>query len=226
MPKSKGPDFEAEFISAIRTNVTLVLDSLDAKDPGLMKRIATFASRFDYAVAEVEKKIRKDEMFRAWFAKDPGKQKIHENIAAVFIAKIPGVKDFTQLGHNALVVFQGVVSPRREVHGRGASATAKTIDFEWNYKGIRVLASHKYTKQSGGAQDNQYHDLQEFIRQANESNLQNTLFLALADGDYYNLADTGSRMTKLQRLQDIANKRNVFALTTGDLASWMNATIR
>lgn len=51
---------------------------------------------------------------------------------------------------------------------------AKTIDFEWDYKGYKIYASHKYTKDRGGAQDNQYKDLQEFIRQCRESTLKKT----------------------------------------------------
>lgn len=221
MPKKRKPDFEKEFVKAIRDNLTMVIDLLDKNDAGLSKRIATFASRFDFAVAEVKKKIRKDEMFRAVFAKDPGKQKIHENIAAAYIARIPGVRDFIQLGHDALVVFQGAVSSRKDVRRRGATMTAKTIDFMWEYKGKKIYASHKYTKQSGGAQDNQYRDLQEFIRQANESNLPNTYFLAIADGKYYALTDSGTNAPKIERLKNLANRRNVFALTTGDVEGWM-----
>lgn len=218
MPK---PDYEGEFVRAIRTNLTKVIDQLDIGDTGLSKKIGTFASRFAFAVDTVEKKIRDDEMFRAFFAKDPGKQKIHENIAAAFIECMPGVSNFKQLAHDSLVVIQGAVRSRKDVRAEGATARAKTIDFSWSFCSKDVYASHKYTKQGGGAQDNQYRDLQEFIREANESNLKNTYFLAIADGEYYGTADMNSQTTKLQHLKDISNRRNVLALSIDELEEWM-----
>lgn len=218
---SKEPDYNNDFITACRANLSNVLTLLEAKDPGLAKKIQTFSSRFNFPVADIEQKIRDDEVFRAIFAKDPGKQKIHENIAARFIKEIEGVEDFEQLGHDALVVFQGAVSSRKEARERGAAATAKTIDFRWTYNGKQVYASHKYTKESGGMQDSQYKDLQEFTDEANKSNLKDTYFLALADGPYYSLSDRGAGTTKLMRLKNMANRINVFALTTGELEEWL-----
>lgn len=215
------PDYEGEFVRAIRVNLTRVIDQLDAKNKGLAKKVNTFASRFEFAVDAVEQKIREDEMFRAFFAKDPGKQKIHENIAAAFIHRMPKVENFNQLAHDGLVVIQGAVRSRKDVRAEGATARAKTIDFSWDMCGKKVYASHKYTKHSGGAQDNQYRDLQEFIREANESNRRDACFLAIADGDYYNGTDSNSHTTKLQHLKDLANRRNVFALPIDELEEWM-----
>lgn len=218
MPK---PDYEEAFVRAIRANLVKVIEQLDAGDAGLEKKIATFSSRFAFAADAVEQKIRADEMFRAFFAKDPGKQKIHENIAAAFIERMPGVENFKQLAHDGLVVIQGAVRPRKEVRAEGATARAKTVDFMWDLHGTKIYASHKYTKQGGGAQDNQYRDLQEFIREANESNLRNAYFLAIADGDYYKSTDANAHTTKLQHLKDLANRRNVFALSIDELEAWM-----
>lgn len=216
------PNYEDEFVQAIRANLTRVIEQLDAGDTGLLKKIGTFASRFELAIDVVEQKIREDEMFRAFFAKDPGKQKIHENIAAAFIEHTPGVEDFEQLAHDKLVVIQGAVRSRKEVRAEGATARAKTIDFMWSTRGKKIYVSHKYTKGSGGGQDNQYRDLQEFIREANESNLRDTYFLAIADGDYYDRTDTNSHTTKLQHLKDLANRRNVFALSIDELETWLS----
>lgn len=215
------PDYEGAFMRAIRANLTKVIEQLDTGDSGLSKKIGTFASRFEFTVEAVEKKIRNDEMFRAFFAKDPGKQKIHENIAAAFIERMSGVEDFKQLAHDGLVVVQGAVRSRKEVRAEGATARAKTIDFMWDLCGKKIYASHKHTKGGGGGQDNQYKDLQEFIREANESNRHDAYFLAIADGDYYNATDTNSKTTKLQHLKDLANRRNVFALSIDELEAWM-----
>lgn len=160
-------------------------------------------------------------MFRAFFAKDPAKQKIHENIAASFIESLPGVKNFKQLGHGDMFVLRGGVLSHEEYKKSGATTKAKTIDFSWSINGKNIYASHKYTRASGGAQDNQYADLQEFIREANDSNLANTYFLAIADGDYYKMKDSTAGVPKIDRLKRLANQRNVFALSIGELEAWL-----
>lgn len=217
------PNFDKAFVEAIRKNLDLVVSLLDTKEKGMMQKIKTFSSRFDFIENEIEEKIRKDKIFRAVFAKDPGKQKLHENIAAVFIKKIPLVKKFTQLSHGALQLISGAVMSKKDAKKIGATAQAKTIDFTWISCGFTIYASHKYTKSSGGAQDNQYKDLKDFISEANHSNLSKTIFLAIADGSYYSSKDSESGGTKLQRLKDLANRRNVFALTSEELEKFLQS---
>ena len=48
---------------------------------------------------------------------------------------------------------------------------SKSIDFSWNTKDYTIYASHKYTKDEGGHQTNQYEDLQNFITAANNSSM-------------------------------------------------------
>ncbi len=211
------PDFEKEFIRAIRRNLTDVVGQLDLENEGLLKKIDTFSTRFKFPESAIRRQIRNDEMFRAFFAKDPGKQKIHENIAADFIRKIPTVEDFKQLSHGALQLVRGGIFPKKEALRMGTTAQAKTLDFSWKTGKSNIFASHKYTKSSGGAQDNQYNDLKDFISEANDSNLPDTIFLAIADGNYYQLFDTEARVKKIQRLKDLANRRNVFAVTSVEL---------
>src|SRR3989344_4476070 len=52
------PDFEKNFIQAIRANLLEVIIQLDAGDKNLRKKIDTFSSRFKFLKSEVEKKIR------------------------------------------------------------------------------------------------------------------------------------------------------------------------
>ena len=111
---------------------------------------------------------------------------------------------------------------KKEVKERGGTGEAKTLDFEWQSKGKQIYASHKYTKDGGGGQDNQYRDMKDFIREANKSHTPNTIFLAIADGPYYGMNDTGSRTTKLQNLQYLANRTNVFALSGEELEEFLN----
>lgn len=183
----------------------------------------TFSSRFGFPIKTIKRKVKEDVMFRAFFAKDPAKQKIHENIAARFIKSLPSVRDFHQLGHAALFVLRGGILTQKEYKKSGATSKAKTIDFSWTTSKKTVYASHKYTRASGGAQDNQYSDLQEFIREANESNLPNTYFVAIADGNYYKTRDAVAGVLKTERLKRLANRRNVFSLTIGELEQWLES---
>lgn len=218
---ARAPDYEAEFVAAIRRNLEKVLADLEAGNRGLKKKIATFSSRFDFLEAEIEQKMRDDPMFRAWFAKDPGKQKLHENAAAAFIQDLPGVEDFIQRGHNELQLIGGAVVPRKEIRAQGASTRAKSIDFTWRVGPIEYCASHKYTKEGGGGQDSQYEDLKAFIREANDSSKPDRIFLAIADGAYYSRTDSETHTTKLERLKGLANRRTVFALRIDDIEAFM-----
>lgn len=217
------PDYEGEVVRAARANMAEVIPMLDVRDKDLLEKIDNFSERFGFDPAEVEKKIRLDQMFLARFAKDPGKQGIHEKLAAKFIESLPGVKNFKVLGKNSMVVLRGAVVPRRTIRASGASRTAKTLDFEWEICGKKIYASHKYTGllRGGGAQHNQYEDVAKFIEEANPSNLRNTLFLAIVDGDYYKGNDTGAGTTRLGALQRLANGRNVFALSSHELESFL-----
>lgn len=204
------PDYEGEFIKQLRKNAAAIPAQLAAGDKNLAKKIATFAERHGYSVGRIVKKIKEDLVFAAHFAVDPAKQKIHENIAAKHIKKLKNVQNFNQLSHGALSVLQGAVMSRVELLARGGTSRAKTIDFMWITCGKRVYASHKYTRGEGGAQDNQYADMQQFIREARDSTLKDTIFIAIADGEYYN-------KSRIDNLKSLANERNVFAIPIEEL---------
>ena len=149
------------------------------------------------------------------------KQKIHENIAGGFIKSLSCVKNFKQLGHNELALFHGAVMPKKELKKLGGHSTAKTIDFSWTTNGKQIYASHKYTKEGGGAQDNQYADIKVFVDEANHSDLPNTIFLAIVDGDYYKKKDASAGMIKLEYLKKISNQKSVFAMPISELEEWL-----
>ena len=214
MPRNRlPPNYEKEFIRQLQLNDGEVVRLLAGKDPGMVKKIHTFATRHNFSVTEVVKKIQKDPLLRGFFAKDPAKQKIHENIAARYVKKIKGITRFRQLGHAELALLRGAIIPYKEVRRRGGTSRAKTIDFSWDFCGKEFYASHKYTRgRSGGSQGSQYKDLQEFIREANESLNSQQFFVAICDGDYYRGRDAASDSTRIERLNDLANRKNVFAL--------------
>lgn len=101
--------------------------------------------------------------------------------------------------------------------------TTKSIDFYWEYNNYKFYASHKYIKESGGAQDNQYNDIKHFIENANKNSESFVKFLAICDGDYFNLTDAkfkNEKITKLESLKRLTT-RSVFALTIYEIKDFL-----
>ena len=214
----KLPNYDQEFKTKIKKNLDDVVALVEEGEEGMIKKIITFSSNFGIKPSEVKSKIKKDKMFRAHFAKDPGRQNLYENLAARYIRGIKGVKNFKNLGNNQKVIQNGAVMTRAQL---GGVDEAKTIDFEWDYNKGHFLASHKYTKGEGGGQGNQYKDIQMFIKQSVPSTLKDTYFVAICDGDFYNGIDTISGTPRLKRLKKMVNNHNVFAMKLSELKKWL-----
>ncbi|MDA7962929.1 MAG: hypothetical protein MPK36_10255, partial [Gammaproteobacteria bacterium] len=124
---------------------------------------AKFAARFGYVVKSVLSKIGKDKMFAATFAKRPGSTGLHEKVAAKWIAELPEVSDFVSLpnGGKNSVKIDSDGNLRR---GAGKEVPGKTLDFQWKSGGKTYYPMHKYTKERGGSQDNQFHEMRELMR--------------------------------------------------------------
>lgn len=71
-------------------------------------------------------------------------------------------------------------------------------------KNIEFYATHKYTKVSGGHQDNQYKDIQEFIKESVTNTYTDKYFIAICDGDFYNTKNSQRGISKLENLQRLA----------------------
>lgn len=104
----------------------------------LDEKIGNFCDLHDFDIDEVKQKICNDRVVAALFAKNPTKQNIYEKEAAKFIRKIKGVKDFVNLppkGSRAKSVSNGAVMGADDLSSSGGTSKAKTIDFEWAYRG-------------------------------------------------------------------------------------------
>ncbi len=104
----------------------------------------------------------------------------------------------------------------------GQAKDIKSIDFEWEVGAFKFFASHKYTKDGGGAQDNQYEDIQNFLRHTRDCNLKNTIFLAICDGEYYLTKDskTGD-ITKIERLKRLTDGKTSFVMQIDELKEFL-----
>ena len=214
-----GPDFDGAYRLSWKSNYDRFRMSETTK------KIKTFGERTGIAEDVIRQKIRDDPIFKWWFVKDPKRQNLYEDVAADWLRQQPHVKDFQRIGSGSLLICAGVVMAKGELRKRGGATNAKSIDFKWNTRGHKVYATHKYTLEGGGAQDNQYEDLHAFIAEANKSTASSTIFIAIADGPYYDTRDGNRKATRIGALRQAANVRNVFAGRSADVPGILRDSI-
>lgn len=132
-------------------------------------------------------------------AKEPSKQNFHELVARDYI--LENYKEFLNFeilpkksknGIESIYLTNGQIVKESDLSTRNHT---KSIDFKWEYKGFTIYATHKYTKDSGGAQDNQYKDVISFLEHAKQNINNKILFVAICDGKYY----VGKRSDELRK---------------------------
>lgn len=216
-------NYKDKYKLQIQENLKNVLNELETKDMKL--KIANWANKFGYSFNEIKEKIINDETFRCVFAKDPAKQNLYQNLASKYISSLDIVKNFQILpsgGKNAIYLTNGKILKGNLL--KNQSKDIKSIDFMWNCKNLTFYASHKYTEMNGGAQDNQYKDIQDFLNHSRDCNEKNTIFLAICDGDYYLQKDskTGDE-TKIKRLQRLTDNKTSFVLNINELKEFLDS---
>ncbi|MFV8480334.1 hypothetical protein ACNQ2O_01790 [Mycoplasma sp. AA7A] len=123
------------------------------------------------------------------YAKDPNKQNIHESILYDYLLRDfneRGIKitDFSILPKGKggkLITHDGIIIN----YDSKVKKTNKTLDIHFVYDGVDFYGSHKFTDESGGAQDNQFNDLKTFCESARNSRNNKNYFIAIIDGRYY-----------------------------------------
>ena len=172
-------------------NAQEVVSQLQSRDRYLLRQIETYIGRFGYEKSAVEDKIMKDPMFAANFSREPRRQGFHETIAAEWLKEQSlDITILPKSGNNALYITRdGMIIKLPE----GEQRPSKSLDFCWTYNSITFYAMHKYTKEGGGNQDNQFKEmvglLHSFLGASNPSNA----LIVIVDGPYY----TERRMCEL-----------------------------
>ncbi len=201
---SEGPDYDGAKREQWARNVE------EARDKPASRRgaVESFAQRLGLHPELVWHSLCTDDAAAPHFAKDPGKQSLHEKAAALWVAALPGISNFDNLpsdGPVAQYILGGrVVSGEAMV----SADTPKSVDFRWEISldGLPVLtyyASHKFTQDDGGAQENQFRDLLAFAKEASQLRIDNgTRVLCLADGPFYARARRRSGVCRMKELQE------------------------
>lgn len=206
------PDYDREEKAARLANAEELRN--DINSPSVVNKIASWAARNSLEPEFVRFKVLTDDTFALHFAKDPGRQSLHQKVAARHIRDVvPLVEQFRALsagGPDAEYVVNGMVvngAAWKNIQGEG-----KSIDFRWSLtragKTFTVYATHKHTKDEGGSQDNQHADVRLFLEAAQRCTDPNVLFVAICDGPYY-LRASGTGRTRLAELEANYARRRV-----------------
>lgn len=220
-------DYEYEYVKKLEENILFMRENLYS-DPSYAVKIVNWSNKYRLHPEYVKKKILTDDLFALNFIKEPGRQNFHENLASDFIKSFDIVKNYKQLakgGKNAKVIFSGMILNYKDA--LQSIQKPKTIDFEWtlsSQSGVeyKCFATHKYTKEAGGSQDNQYADIKNFMENALPNKSHHIIFYAICDGDYYqNLNRNGKN--KIEELNDSFSSGNKLkALTINQLLNELN----
>lgn len=215
-------NYDYEYTLKVQENIKLFRDQINFRS--VKVKIDNWAKKYGLHPYFVWHKACIDDAFAMNFITEPGRQGFHEKLAAQYIASFDCVRLFKNMpngGPNSLLVSNGFILTSAQA--RQAAQNPKTIDFQWEVQTIsgttiKCYASHKYTKDPGGSQDNQYRDICEFMENARQNREENVLFFAITDGEYYQSKLRGSNKTKLADMNEQFGKENkVIALTINDL---------
>ena len=210
--------YSDEKIKAYRKkNCESALEDFKKKEKYIMDKIKNIAQNFGMKAEEVYDIIdkSKDNNLKNLFiavrlAKDPKRQNVYENIFYDYLrSNGRNILKLPSSGGNAIFLTKNKImkGKPKEVE------STKSLDFYEKIGEKEFYYYHKFTKEEGGAQDNQYIDLQTFVRIAKqycENNDDNKYFVAVPDGPYY----TKERKAYLESLAGNFNDNRII------IASW------
>ena len=143
------------------------------RDSSYQEKIDNYCKKFNFQKEVIEKKILEDDYFAAFFVKDPSKQNFTEHL----VEELLNTKVLPQAG-KASIRFKedGTITAKKEPN------TTKSADFLIN----STYITQKYTRGAGGAQDNQFNDVVDFLTKGSKKNS----VAAIVDGSFW---DEGKR---------------------------------
>jgi hypothetical protein len=175
-------------------------------------KIKNFIERFDniFTFEEVLSEIHNSKIVASQFAKDPAKQNTTESWVADIVKSNPNIIEFESLPKGGKGSIRIGIDGNFIYDVKGQVVATKSVDYKFKLNGDTYYCTQKFTRGKGGAQDNQYKEVQEFLRYGSRVLAPRTYFVAILDGDYFD-------DSKMEELNTLFNQyRNVFA-TSADL---------
>lgn len=207
-------DYELEMKNKDLRKQNIKITQKSLSESWLKIKIKNFSEKWGFSYKKVENEIKDNKIVAASFAKDPSKQNFYQTQALFFLNSMEFVERAEQLpssGSNSIFIVDGKLLKGSEILEK---KNHKSIDFKITLKNRRIIfASHKYTKESGGAQDNQRNDLINFVFEAEKYPNNDFIFALIADGEYYkkdktwiefvkNKADSKVRILTMENFED------------------------
>ena len=159
------------------------------KDPGLLAKIKNHCGRFDDRCGSAEtvlEQCAENPLVASFFVKNPGRTNFHEKVVAEYLGVLPGFRKLPAQGDNAIHLSpKGNIGNKKKLSVHGGTNLSRALDFAWRHGDKTVYASHKYTAQEGGAQDNQYKEQQNLLSRAALNKDPDIVVVAMCDGEYY-----------------------------------------
>ncbi len=215
MPFDYEDMYQRRFREAYKKNVKDVVQA--AKSGDLDKKLETFCSLHGYAKEEIIREIEQNEIVATCFAINPNKQNFYKKEAARFIERLNGVRTFQSPSTRPkTVIANGEIVVLPDSSNVAIPPQAKTIDFRWEYKGRKFLACHKYTKESGGAQDQQFNEFRRAIGLSNLNLDDGVNFIAIVDGPYFD-GRLDHQHTSRKEMLRAQTTENSFVCNIGEL---------
>lgn len=156
-----------EISNSRQKNVSHLFENYMNEDYQL--KIKNYCKKFGLKPEEVNNKLKsKDYFVASVFAKDPLKQNITETLVENILKspKLPA-------GGKNCIRFDEVGN----ITNKKGNNVSKSADFYIN----GVYYTQKYTNENGGAQDNQFADVEQFLRNGSKT----TKVGAILDGEYW-----------------------------------------
>lgn len=203
-------NYDAEQTKAKKANLKLLDDSVLTKEK--KEKVKRYALKKGLSIKACEKEFRSNKLFRSLFIPDTSRQNVHEKAFGSWLQERFGEHNVFKLsnsGTTALYFEKGSLNQGK----KSDKNLSKSIDFDLVFNGKRFLISHKYTENEGGSQDNQYTDVQLFLKEAQGVKDAKTYAIAVVDGEYY------QRYSRLEFLQKLYQKKKVFVTTSDKLES-------
>lgn len=224
MPKL---DYREEERLARQRNIRELVDLLsnNTVPHWLNIKIEGFCDRNGFDFDFIKYKILNDPVFAVSFIKDPTKQSFHQNLAVEFMKNLPNVSDFQLLpnkGPGSIYVISGMIQTADQ--RSQSSDSSRSVDFVWTYTNpigekIQCYASHKYTHEDGGHQNQQFAEIKKFMEEGRK-HIKHHYFYAICDGRFYQLPYEGS-LTKIEHLNKCHAGQRCCALTINDIEDHM-----
>ena len=187
-------------------------------------KILKHCIKFEIPKDEIIKRIEEGDLITiSLFSKDPSKQNFYEKTAAEFISNINEVHNFKNLpgsGKNTIFIVDDEIGPSKIK--KQTEFEIKSIDFSWEFatNNIACYAFHKYIKENGGAQDNQFNDVLSCIKAAkSKTKNSNHKVLFICDGEYF----IDKKMNILKK--EIENNNHV-VLRIEEVENYLNNLIK